>query len=234
MQVILADEETLQPGAAALEEELSDLIADMGPGRRRSFLCGRALILAGLRAAGRDDPLPPIRIGEHGKPYFEGEFKVFHFNLSHSRGIYALATGHFPQGLDLELIKPRHDLQGLAERELSPSELAIFNAADDNGKADCFTRAWTVREALIKASGLGLAGIGAIKADAGAGTVEALDNEPGTVASFRLPRGWPAGFLSYFLREGALAVHTRLLPGGQLEELKLESVGSYAVNPRAD
>lgn len=79
------------------------------------------------------------------------------FNLSHSGGWAALAVG--PPGLDLGL-----DIEGpaawdpsLAQSFLSPQENADLDALPPEDRAAAFLRCWTLKEALIKAQGDGLA-----------------------------------------------------------------------------
>lgn len=75
-------------------------------------------------------------------------------SLSHSGGWAACAASEAgPVGIDIEIHRPRRDIQGMAE--------AAFGAAECrqalSGGIPAFYRIWTLREALAKARGAGLA-----------------------------------------------------------------------------
>ena len=92
-------------------------------------------------------PNPLICKSIHGKPYIEG--RKIHFNLTHSRGITALAVGKKRVGLDCERLDGRARpavLRAFSERE----KREIFGLAD-------FYAHWTARESYIKHYGLTLA-----------------------------------------------------------------------------
>ena len=105
--------------------------------------------------------------GRHGKPVIavaDGEERTLRFNISHAAGsaMFALAWDR-EVGIDLEAA-PRltcngEKLSDLAMRVLSPRELAIWRALpDDVTRATAFLRAWTRKEAYVKATGEGLFG----------------------------------------------------------------------------
>lgn len=107
-----------------------------------------------------------FREGPHGKPWLEetaSDGRQLHFNLSHTAGwaLFALAWER-EIGVDLEaeesIGREGRDLYGLAARILSPNELDKWSALPDRpAKVTAFLRAWTMKEALGKASGEGLA-----------------------------------------------------------------------------
>ncbi|MGC1853430.1 MAG: hypothetical protein WA687_13430, partial [Solirubrobacterales bacterium] len=63
-----------------------------------------------------------LRTGEYGKPALADPGAPLRFNLSHSSGaaLIAVACGR-EVGIDIERIRPRHDLLRLAERALEPA-----------------------------------------------------------------------------------------------------------------
>lgn len=132
---------------------------------RRHYLSSRGL-LRGLLAAALDKPASALvfEYGAHGKPALAGPFsqgRILHFNLSHSAGwaMFALAWER-ELGIDLEsasrLQRNTADLSGLAGRVLSARELSIWQALPDAAAREgAFLRAWTRKEAYVKATGKG-------------------------------------------------------------------------------
>jgi len=82
------------------------------------------------------------------------------FNVSHSQdlAVYAIALNH-SVGIDLEHLRHIPDVQQLAERFFSPSESRIINALPEPQQQEVFFRLWTIKEAYLKATGEGLAGL---------------------------------------------------------------------------
>lgn len=82
-----------------------------------------------------------------------------HFNLSHTRDMVAcvLTRGH-ECGIDVEAIRPMKQLAGVAETVFSKEELAYLARAggDDDARLSAFFRLWTLKEAYVKATGLGM------------------------------------------------------------------------------
>ena len=131
--------------------------------RRREFLVCRGALRRILAVVlGIDALAVPIIEGAHGKPRLERDGRdgrpPIGFNLSHSGGrfVVAIALDREP-GVDIERVRPRRDLEGLARRFFSPAEQAEVGAAPD--PLDAFYRLWTRKEAVIKADGRGV-GIG--------------------------------------------------------------------------
>lgn len=97
--------------------------------------------------------LPPSLLDfaetEHGKPFLpEG---AFHFNLSHSGDWVGLVFhASDPVGIDVEQPRGKFDEQ---------TEMLVFHPGDriEGRSADRFYAAWTLKEAVSKSAGLGLA-----------------------------------------------------------------------------
>ena len=60
-------------------------------------------------------------------------------------------------GVDVERIRPRRDWEGLAQVVLHPLEREELGLLSENLRWTGFYRAWTLKEALGKALGVGLA-----------------------------------------------------------------------------
>ena len=97
--------------------------------------------------------LPEIAVTDRGKPYFpQGEL---HFSISHTKGHAFCAVSPRNIGIDAEEMD-RPIRPELAEKILSPSELARFREAED--PRDALLRLWVLKEADAKRSGEGLRG----------------------------------------------------------------------------
>jgi 4'-phosphopantetheinyl transferase len=95
-----------------------------------------------------------IAVGEHGKPRLR-EGGGLEFNLSHSQNLALVAVAERPVGVDVEAIRPRRDLVGLAERFLDPEAAAAVGEAPEAEREGVFYRAWTRHEARLKCLGTG-------------------------------------------------------------------------------
>ena len=111
---------------------------------------GREL-LRQLYRAETGEELPPILKTERGKPYFADS--PWHFSISHTRHHAFCVLSRKNVGLDAEELDRKVQLK-LAEKVLSPSEKAQFDAAQDKRRA--FLTFWVLKEAEAKRSGEGL------------------------------------------------------------------------------
>lgn len=107
-----------------------------------------------------DQPPQAIRFvyNPHGKPFLAPDlFSDLQFNLSDSAELAALAIclGH-TVGIDIERVRPVPVLGELASYGLSPRELDHFERASEPELIFKFLLAWTRREAIAKAEGVGL------------------------------------------------------------------------------
>ena len=96
---------------------------------------------------------------EHGKPYAVvcGSPAAIQFNVSDSgrHGLIALASlGRI--GIDVEERSAERDIDGLSETVFGRDEQAAMASAAGPMKVERFYRLWTVKEALLKALGMGL------------------------------------------------------------------------------
>lgn len=96
---------------------------------------------------------------EYGKPFITNPgYEYLQFNLSHTKGLIACAISHTNAvGVDVEKHKPLNDLRSLCRYALSPVEaddvLSIMNSREREKR---FFTYWTLKEAYIKATGMGL------------------------------------------------------------------------------
>ncbi len=112
---------------------------------------------------------------EKGKPYLPLSPEV-RFNLAHSQDRALIAVSlEVDVGVDIERIRPMKDYLAVAERFFPAGETEPVDELD-------FFRRWTRLEALLKATGAGLYGVGAplpaewtvVEVDAGEGFAGAV------------------------------------------------------------
>ena len=119
---------------------------------RRGHEAGRAL-LEDLYTRETGEAMPEIRIGEWGKPYFADS--PWYFSISHTRKRVFCALSRHNIGIDAEELDRPLNLK-LANKVLSPSERAQFDAALDQRRA--LLTFWVLKEAQVKLVGTGLQG----------------------------------------------------------------------------
>ena len=95
--------------------------------------------------------MPPIAIGERGKPYFEGY--PIHFSITHTPNHVFCALSHRPIGIDAEELDRKFSLR-VADKILSPTEKAQLEAATDKSRA--LLTFWVLKEAAGKCCGQGI------------------------------------------------------------------------------
>lgn len=93
-----------------------------------------------------------------GKPLLASPRIGLKFNASHSGSLIAIVTSRsFCVGCDIEKIKPRQNILGIAERFFRPHEVAkIKKARSPRARVVSFLGYWTRKEACLKSLGLGV------------------------------------------------------------------------------
>lgn len=141
-------------GLAPAEAQRASAI--VRPERRAQYLAGRWLLRhAAAQVFGedgyalRDSGRRPLVVAESGGPAA--------VSVSHSADLVVCAAGPVEAlGIDVEQIRPRADWDGLAAWVLHPQERARLEASDRLERWTCFYEAWTFKEALAKALGIGV------------------------------------------------------------------------------
>ena len=109
------------------------------------------LLLSQLYAQYVGGEMPPVRLGEKGKPYWEDS--PWHFSISHTKHHAFCVLSRRPVGIDAEELSRPVKLR-FAEKLLSPGEYAQFLVAEDQQRA--FLSFWVLKEATAKCSGEGV------------------------------------------------------------------------------
>ncbi len=97
---------------------------------------------------------------EHGRPAicYPEKLSDLRFNVSHTRGLIAVAvTRDIDVGIDVEVINRLRDPVAIADRFFAADEVAALRALPPEAQRERFFAYWTLKEAYIKARGLGLA-----------------------------------------------------------------------------
>jgi 4'-phosphopantetheinyl transferase len=124
---------------------------------RREDLLSRAMIRSVLS---RYRPVEPtawrFRKNDHGRPELDPPCGL-HFNLTHHPTLVACAVAEeLEVGVDVEPLSRGASLCALAPRVFAPTELAALGALPAEAQPERAVALWTLKEAYIKARGLGL------------------------------------------------------------------------------
>lgn len=94
--------------------------------------------------------------GAHGRPEIAAPQSPLRFNLSHTSGLAVCAVSSGCEvGIDVEDISRQHDPE-LARRFFSPREQRDLQGLAGSDQRVRFYQYWTLKEAYLKARGLGL------------------------------------------------------------------------------
>ncbi|CAN7769207.1 4'-phosphopantetheinyl transferase superfamily protein [Rhizobium leguminosarum] len=127
---------------------------------RTQFLVARALLRTSLsRYTGVPASVWQFEKNSFGRPHVAepSAFRHIRFNISHTDGLVACAfTRNRAVGIDVERIERDTDLVALARHVFSPQEMAEFERHTPESQYLRFYTYWTLKEAYIKARGMGL------------------------------------------------------------------------------
>jgi 4'-phosphopantetheinyl transferase len=146
--------------AALSREERARAERLRGEPLRHAFAVARALLRGSLSRY--CDVAPEqwsFAAQAYGRPYVAGPAHAppLRFNLSHTRGLIACAvTRDVEVGCDVEDLERRTEPLPLAERYFAPREVAELKGLAPEPQRARFLEYWTLKEAYLKARGLGL------------------------------------------------------------------------------
>ena len=155
----LLDEAALSSAIALLsEEEHARFDRIRTQPDRDEYAIAHALLRSTLSALGDRPPASwRFATGPYGKPALADSAPPLSFNLSHARGLVACAVAaRADVGLDIESIRRATNWRGIASRYFSSAELAEIDRAEPERQAVRFFELWTLKEAFVKALGVGL------------------------------------------------------------------------------
>jgi len=138
--------------------ELERVAAITDPDTRTRHALGRALVrLMGAQAAGTSPLDLQVAVTENGKPWLP-ECPDLHVNVSHTRRAVVVAAASVgPVGVDIEQpsVTTVHP-ERLAQRLFAGDEVDALGELSQERLADWFSSAWTIKEAVAKALGIGV------------------------------------------------------------------------------
>ena len=158
------------------------------PEIRRRFIAAHAGLRRILsRTVSRSPRTIEIVVGAGGKPALPAGPQ---FNLSHSGDLaLCVVAPSGAVGVDVEQIRPIPEADELARRWLGPAGRHDRGPEHEAPPGLCFLRRWTVREAFLKARGVGLGGLPATEEiDQGRWSVHELRPAAGYVAAVVVER----------------------------------------------
>jgi 4'-phosphopantetheinyl transferase len=100
----------------------------------------------------------PVMYADGGKPYLPADYGL-HFNVSHTEGLAVYALSRARVGVDVERERTFPDAEALVSRFFSRRECAEFQSLAPECRSAAFLRAWTRKEAVLKAIGRGVASL---------------------------------------------------------------------------
>ena len=139
------------------ERERADAYAHRSD--RQRFVLGRAVLRWALSEQLGSYRPADWSIGETrgGKPTLELCSEAIGFSISHTEGLVAvLLSSNRSCGVDVELLSRQIDVQKLAQRSCSLVERKWLNRHDLNDQSVAFLKLWTLKEAYLKATGIGI------------------------------------------------------------------------------
>ena len=126
---------------------------------RHTCLITRVLVRTTLS---RYCDVPParwrFRTNDQARPEISTPPSTIRFNLSHTNGlIVCLVSRGREVGVDVESLNRANRWLDLAERFFAPREATVLRRVDESERPTRFLEYWTLKEAYVKARGLGLA-----------------------------------------------------------------------------
>lgn len=128
---------------------------------RRRSLAVEALLNHALISEGYEGSIPvSVCHMDNQRPFFPediiipGYGKVY-FSLSHAGDYVAVAISDKPVGIDIEEIADKENNSSIAKRFYTDGERQMIKNCPE-GECEAFFRIWTLKEAFIKAVGVGL------------------------------------------------------------------------------
>lgn len=120
---------------------------------KKTCVIAYLLFLYGYRKEYGLKDTPDFEIAKNGKPYLKNHPEI-HFNISHCEKAVICAFSDSPIGADIEV--SRRITPSLINKVCSDNEIKEINESEDNQLTFC--RIWTIKEAVAKLSGEGIAG----------------------------------------------------------------------------
>ena len=190
MKVVISTLDSLLVSVDSLPQSDHEIAHDFQPKKKMTFLASRVMLRLALKSFYALNDVPSLSFGPHGKPYFDPSFSIF-FNFSHSGNYIGAAFSNIEMGFDIECVKERKNFQGLCKKVLTDPEKNYIFKLSEKEQREFFTLLWTVRESLLKDSGLGLVGLSKLHIDPEHNCGKASDNPTLRVHSYNIASLFP-------------------------------------------
>jgi phosphopantetheinyl transferase len=152
--LVLHDAEAFADDSLLCTEDRQRAARFRQPRDRHNFALGRTMAHHLVRPHGAPAPCV-FSLGPNGKPYLPGAPA---YNLSHSGNWVACAiSSHEPIGIDIEAFARLRDFRKLIPAVTHPAERHYMESAPMDTHLALFKRCWTRKEAVLKATGKGIA-----------------------------------------------------------------------------
>jgi len=143
-----------------LPEEFIKSQKFLTPRARDSYLITRAFVRTVLSQYIDVSPQSwKFDVNAYGKPEIASPAvgRSLRFNLANTNGLVTCAVAlHRDIGVDAESIDNADETAEIADRYFAPAEVAALRALPSDKRRDRFYEFWTLKEAYLKARGLGL------------------------------------------------------------------------------
>lgn len=129
------------------------------PDDARRYLLAHALTRIALSRYADIKPADwTFTLGEHGRPEVSNtDVPALRFNLTHTAGLVGCVVSLDSDcGIDVEKLVERHKISAVAERMFSTREYKELLALHGSAAMEYFFSRWTLREAYVKALGIGI------------------------------------------------------------------------------
>jgi 4'-phosphopantetheinyl transferase len=129
--------------------------AALDPRTRDGFVVRRGVLRLLLgRALGQQPDQVAITAEDNGRPVVDAALR-FSVSSTHRLIVYAFATDR-DVGVDVERVRRLRDMKGLTRRVCTHAERSWLSSRTDADRAAAFFSLWTAKEAVLKATGVGL------------------------------------------------------------------------------
>lgn len=149
---------------------------------RRFVRCRGALRVILGRLIGAPAVEVAFQTGPGGKPVLppvedSSDRRPLQFNVSHSGELALIAVSRGRElGVDIEMTRPISQAERIVQSYFTEAEQTEFLAVAEADRSAAFMRGWTRKEAILKAQGVGLAGLATgFETRFGTGVVEARE-----------------------------------------------------------
>lgn len=165
---------------------------------RREFRAAHALVREVLSRQANTSPGQwRFEDAGHGRPAVTPPLDPpLDFNLSHTEGLVACAIGRGVRvGVDVESLRLRRSVDAIARRIMSEDERRDLDSLEGAARRRRFLEYWTLKEALLKATGQGLSDAArslSFELDGDVTTCRMGDGMNAQPRSWRFHRSWPS------------------------------------------